>query len=181
MRIFNRCLYSMIICCFFLEGHTQEKIRPLKKEKKIQEKIRFLRKVESLKFFVRTGVPGFNFEGRLKRTLSFNKKSSNLYLSIPSSELTTDLSLRDRHMYEKIFKKKDIQFLGMVKCRSVKCRGSGRVKIGNEEKKIKFSLKKKGRYFEISHKIKLSDFSIDPPEFMGVKVDNEILVVILVY
>ena len=181
MKIFNFYLWGIIINFFFLEGYAREKIRPLKKEKKIQVKIKYFKRVESLKFFVRTGVPGFNFEGRLKQNLSFKKKGSNLHLSIPSEELTTDLSLRDRHMYEKIFKKKDIQFLGIVKCRGVKCRGSGKLKIGDEEKKMKFSLKKKGKYFKISYKLKLSDFLIEPPEFMNVKVDNEIFIVILVH
>ena len=172
--------YLIIINIFFLEGHTQGKTEPVKKEKKVQEKIKYFKKVEDLKFFVRTGVPGFNFEGRLKRHLSFQKKSSNLYLSIPSWELTTDLSLRDRHMHEKIFKKKDIQFLGIVKCRGIKCRGSGKLTIGDKEKKVKFPLIKKGKYYKISFKLKLSDFSIDPPEFMSVVVDNEIFIVILV-
>lgn len=179
-RVFDYVLLGILACFSFQEGHTQVKTKALKKERQIKEKVKYLKKVERLKFFVRTGIPGFNFEGHLKKKLAFHKKNSRLHLSIPPWELTTDLSLRDRHMREKILKKKDIQFLGIVKCRHIKCTATGKLTIGNEEKKLKFSLKKTGKYLKMSYKLKLSDFSIDPPEFMGVKVDNEIVIVAFV-
>ena len=132
------------------------------------------RELASLEFFVKTNIPGFSFQGYLKDSLPIRKGR----LVIPYKRLTTELDLRDRHMYKKIFKKQNVKFVGIAKCRkNIKCKVVGKLSIAGKQKKLKFISRKSGKYFKSSHRIKLTDFGIEIPEFTGVKVRDEITII----
>ena len=120
---------------------------------------------------MKTDIPGFEFQVSLKKPLPIKKGN----IVIPHKQLTTEMDLRDQHMYEKIFKAQDITFKGIAKCRkNIKCKIVGKLNIAGKEKKLIFIANKSGKYFKFTHTIKLTDFSIAIPEFSGVKVKNEI-------
>ena len=132
-------------------------------------------KLTKLDFFVDTNVPGFNFQGRLKKPLPITINKGKF--AIPHRQLTTEMDLRDRHMYEKIFKGQDISFEGAAKCRKfkrVKCKIVGKLGIAGKQKKQVFIATKSGKHFVFTHLLKLSDFGIEKPDFKGVEVRNEI-------
>ncbi len=135
-------------------------------------------KLKSLTFSVQTNMPGFYFEGSLQKTVSIKNKDTTYHLLIPIEELTTELSLRDRHMRRDIFKNQDIRFTGKVKCpNKTRCKVKGQLEMAGQKKTLLLVLNKSGKEFKLNYQLKLSDFSIPPPEFMGVKVKNEIAIV----
>ena len=67
--------------------------------KKSRLKEREFGQLKSLEFFVKTNVPGFSFQGHLKKSTPIREGE----LVIPYKRLTTEMDLRDRHMYQKIF------------------------------------------------------------------------------
>ena len=129
--------------------------------------------LKSLDIHIETNIPGFQFQGHLKEPQPIKKGQ----LVIPHKQLTTEMGLRDQHMYKKIFKGQDIVFKGIAKCyKNIKCKVVGKLTIAGHEKKLKLLVKKSGKNFEFTHKIKLTDFSIEIPEFTGVRVENEIAI-----
>ena len=140
---------------------------------KSQLKKKQFKELESLEFLVKTNIPGFSFQGYLKDSLPIRKGQ----LVIPYKRLSTELDLRDQHMYKKIFKKQNIKFLGIAKCyKNIKCKVVGKLNIGGKQKKLKFIVRKSGKYFQFTHRLKLTAYDIEIPEFSGVKVKNEIVI-----
>ena len=131
--------------------------------------------IKSLKFSVKTNIPGFYFGGLLKKSLPIEKDGKNYRFTIPVEGLTTELPLRDQHMREKIFQGKNIHFQGSAECPNENtCTVKGDLEIAGKKKRVTLLLKKIDQHFHLKYKIKLSDFSIPPPEFAGVKVKDEI-------
>ena len=131
------------------------------------------KELKSLEILVKTNVPGFSFQGYLKDSVPIRKGR----LVIPHKRLTTEMDLRDKHMYKKIFQKQNVKFAGIAKCyKNIKCKVVGKLDIAGKQKKIKFIIRKSGKYFQFTHKLKLTDYNIEIPEFTGVKVKNEIVI-----
>ncbi len=157
-KLLKLFLSGMAFLCFCV--HSAEKFTP---------------EVKDLNFSVKTSVPGFYFGGSLKKPLLLKKHGKIYDLTIPIKELTTELPLRDQHMREKVFQGKDIQFRGTSECPTeASCTLKGELEIAGKKKQVTLYLNKSGQYFHLKYKIKLSDFSIPPPEFAGVKVKDEI-------
>ena len=133
--------------------------------------------LKSLEFSVGTNVPGTSFKGYLKKSLPIRKGR----LVIPPRRLTTELELRDKHMYKKIFKKKKVVFEGVAKCyKDIKCKIVGKLRMADKRKNVKFIARRSGQYFKATHTIKLTDFDIEIPEFLGVRVEDAIAITVLI-
>jgi hypothetical protein len=99
------------------------------------------------------------------------------------SLFSTDLELRDKHMRESIFsdaQKKIIPILFYVEntnCNNdlENCIIQGKISLNNQEKNIQLNLKGKKK-ISTGFPIKLSEFKITPPSFMGVTVQDEVVI-----
>lgn len=130
--------------------------------------------IKSLTFFVKTNMSGFSFEGHLTDSQRIDEKDNAFILTIEPKALTTDMSLRDEHMREQIFKNSPIIFEGQALCEE-SCVAKGKLTIANTSKTVEIPLvKKSNNEFQLKHKILLSDFGIERPAFMGVKVNEHV-------
>lgn len=117
-----------------------------------------------------TNVSGVSITGEIKK-VSGSLKS----FEIPLKLLKTGVSLRDKHMRDKIFKNEPILFTGKVVCES-KCYLRGSLTIANTTKELSIGLETSGNKYKVSHVVKLSEYNIEAPSFMGVEVRDEVTI-----
>ena len=154
-----------------LAGLSAHSPKTFAKKSKLREK--HFKELKSLEFLVETNVPGTSFKGYLEKSLPIRDGR----LVIPHDKITTELELRDQHMYQKIFQERDVTFDGVAKCyKNIKCRVDGTLNIAGKGQKLKFIVKRSGKSFKFTHTVKLTDFNIEIPEFLGVKVQNAIAI-----
>lgn len=135
------------------------------------------KELKTLSFAVKTNVPGVSFQGQLNEADQVKNMNSNnkIQINIPIEKITTGISLRDKHMREKIFKGENISFNGLLKCKK-ECLLAGNLKIGRSLKKVEIQIIKSSSNYSGIYKLSLEKFEIDKPEFMGVAVKDEILI-----
>ncbi len=150
--------------------------------------------IDSIKFLAPVNVKAFSIKGEAKsidgKLTLFQQSVQSLRFSIPVDSLTTNMSLRDKHMRDRIFKAQDgttppIEFesLPSQPCSVVgddlECKLKGNLKIHGSNSEVSFPVKllaykANESTAEGETKIKLSQFGITPPEHMGMKVEDEI-------
>lgn len=134
-----------------------------------------LRQVIDLNFSVKTNMAGFSFVGKLSEEKTIDQGNTQK-LQINPQDLTTEMSLRDEHMREQIFKNKPIIFEGKKDC-TQKCILKGKLTISQTTKEVEIPLTQEGDHlFKLTHTISLNAFGITKPEFMGVKVEDNVKV-----
>lgn len=124
-----------------------------------------------VRFLGKTNIPGMEIEGELKTPLKLEKSQG----IIPIKSLKTGMESRDDHMYEEIFKNKDIHFslTNMEECLSKEtCQAEIKIKMADVEKALKVKVEKKGTVRNAKFPIKLTDFKIAPPSKFGVSVEE---------
>ena len=130
---------------------------------------------------INTNIPGFNFKGKTKQKVSVKTKEngekiSSVQLEIDPSLLDTGISLRNKHMKEKVFKNKKIIFnSSQIVCASKKkCTITGSLKIGENTKKLDLTVDKISKdKFSLKQDLSLKAMKVQKLEFMKLKVlDN---------
>lgn len=134
-----------------------------------------------INFQVNTNVDAVSFEGKTQLSdLNIEEKKS---FQINPALFSTDLSLRDEHMRKTIFSdaQKNIIpitfFVDSSNCETTlnQCSISGRLALNNQVKNMNLIIYGNEK-LSSSFSIKLSDFKISAPSFMGVSVQEDILI-----
>ncbi len=132
-------------------------------------------------FQVNTNIDAVSFEGKTKlNDLKVEEKKS---FQINPALFSTDLSLRDEHMRNTIFSDANKQiipitfFVESSNCEITPnhCNIRGRLALNNQVKNINLVIDG-NEELSSSFSIKLSDFKISAPSFMGVSVQEDILI-----
>lgn len=133
--------------------------------------------LEELTFTASTNIPGVEIEGSLEEDAKIQNVNKMQKVVLELSKLSTGISLRDEHMRELIFKGINPSFEGEVHCSTKdSCFAKGKLQIAGTFMSFSLPVKKSGDEYKLEHIIKLTDFSIKAPEFMGVRVENEITI-----
>ncbi len=90
--------------------------------------------------------------------------------------LTTGLSLRDKHAREKYLEVNKYPEMVLVKAIGRGGKGRGRIKYRGVEKDVIGTYSIKGSELTAKFRMKLSDFNIKGIKYMGVGVDDEVTV-----
>jgi len=151
-------------------------------------------KLGSLSFEAPANVAAFTVRGEATKINASVKvdgmSAKEISVIVPVDALTTKMSMRDKHMRERVFQTADGKAPDVVfKASNVKCTGtpdkmecpaSGTLSIRGTPKPAKFTISvvKDGGRSKASGAslVKLSDYGIPQPEQLGVKVSNDVTV-----
>lgn len=154
-------------------------------------------KLEKLSFSAPANVKAFNVNGEAKslegEALITSNAVEKLTVTVPVSALTTNMSMRDKHMRERIFQTQDgklppVNLTAKSKeCMPVQspkespkqlCTLEGVLEIQGTARpfSMKLDIERTGNKVTGSGKgvVKLSDYGIPQPEQLGIKVSNEV-------
>lgn len=137
-----------------------------------------------MQFLGKTNIPGMDIEGELKQPIKLETEQSDSQVTIPIKSLKTGMDSRDDHMYQEIFKNKDIQFslANMQECLSKElCQAKLKLTFAGVEKEFEVEVKKQGNVKIAKFPIKLTDFKITPPSKFGVSVEEVVEVSVEVH
>lgn len=126
-----------------------------------------------MSFIAKTNIPGMTIEGETEKPVALKSSQS----SIAFGSLKTGMESRDEHMYDDIFKKKDINFqvFNFETCLAQKkCDAEIQINLAGKSKNIKLPIEIVSGAIETKFSIKLTDFEITPPEKFGVKVEDQV-------
>ena len=142
--------------------------------------------LKKLSFKADANVQALSVHGEAKRmdaaAVMDGEKVQELEVTVPVEELTTNMSLRDKHMREKIFTTTDGQVPAIrfrsreVTCVQDQCEVKGQLSIRGIEKEHTFPVKVRSndekQIVSGGGPVRLSTFGIAQPEQLGVKVDD---------
>jgi polyisoprenoid-binding protein YceI len=146
----------------------------------------------NISFVVETSIPAVSVEGELKGDAKFEaeiheegakKLLKNIVVTIPVSSLSTGMGVRDTHMYEKIFSGKDkvIEFVstGVCDLAESSCKLPGVMTISGNKSNLTLNLTNiqfKGNQVSAKSEVvvKLDEYKIVAPDYMGVTVENKV-------
>lgn len=97
------------------------------------------------------------------------------YIFVPIKSLKSNIELRDEHIANYLSEKK-IRNLVMTEMLAKEKIGRGKISVNGIEKKIDFTVKHSGANITSEFKLRLSDFKLKRPTFMGISLDDEILI-----
>lgn len=126
-----------------------------------------------MSFVAKTNFPGMTIVGETEKPVALKSSLS----SIAFKSLKTGMESRDEHMYDEIFKKKDIKFkvINFDSCLAEKkCNADIEINIAGKSKNIKLPIEIVSGAIETKFSIKLTDFDITPPKKFGVKVEDQV-------
>jgi hypothetical protein len=124
-----------------------------------------------LTFLVKTNMPGISVKGELPEK---KFSSDDKFFEFDVFELKTGMEERDKHMYEKVF--------SATEAGQKKIRWELREKLADTllgeliigDKKVSVPLNLKDRLAQGKVIIRLTDYTLPRPSFMGVKVADEV-------
>lgn len=99
---------------------------------------------------------------------------------VPLKNLKTGVPLRDKHMKEKYLQVDKFPDAVLVSAEGKDGKGKGRIKIKNIEKEIAGTYKVEGGQLMADFPLKLSDFGITGIKYMGIGVDDEMKIHVIV-
>jgi polyisoprenoid-binding protein YceI len=141
-----------------------------------------------VEFLVDTNVKMFKFRGEAKELQSKIERKGlqlkSLELKFPVSALKTGMDLRDQHMRERIFARKDGSTPDVVfsaksaECKTgASCELKGDLTIRGETRPQTLTLNiKDGKIAQGNAIVALSKFGIEPPSHVGVTVNDNVQV-----
>ena len=123
----------------------------------------------------------------LKGTFNKNNGEVSGHFTVNMADFSSGLSLRDSHTKNKVFEVEkyptaEITLKPFQVKTSEKNKFTGVLKFHGVEKEVQgemtFDFSDKKAKFESSFNIQLTDFNIQPPEFAGMKINNEVRVAV---
>jgi polyisoprenoid-binding protein YceI len=138
--------------------------------------------VAKIDFVASTNVPGVTVEGAASEVaVDYHaQKAVGTVVELDVFQLVTGMEKRDQHLREKVFAAKK---LGDAKIRFEVLEmpaGDGELKgklqIKGVERELQFPVKRDGTTVSGATKISLENFALPRPSFMGVKVDDGVVV-----
>lgn len=126
-----------------------------------------------MQFLSKTNIPGMSIEGRLSESIKMKESE----FEIPIKKMKTGMDSRDEHMYEEIFKNKNIR-LSIVNFKECigkeSCAAEVNLEITGFKKKLTIPVRQKEDVKLANFTVKLTDFQIHPPKKFGVQVEDQV-------
>ena len=123
--------------------------------------------------------PAGSFKAKTSEVKGFAKRSGDKVeakdIKVDLKNLKTQIALRDTHTKKYLEVEKYPEAI-LVSATGSAGKGSGRIRIKGIEKKIEGTYEIKGKNLSANFSLKLSDFKITGIKYMGVGVDDKVVV-----
>lgn len=128
-------------------------------------------------------TPAGSFKVKCSEIEGFAKKQGSKYVAqnikVNVAKLKTGVSLRDKHTKDRLEVKKFPEVV-LLSAEGENGKGTGKIKIKNIVKDISGSFKVTGKELTAKFKVHLPDFKIKDIRYLGVGVEDDVVVVVSV-